>query len=260
VARPQVGDLPPTDGERWSRELLDALRERRFGARAWCDFVGDALRRSRTVRARRPDVVRQSRRWGALGLAAALPFGARPVAWWALWWALIDWHLGMLETAGGQARPLRPHDALTLARLWAAPVARRHPEPWLVAAAVASDAVDGLLARRAGPTRLGRDLDSTADTLFLDQALRGAVERRGLDPALLTLERARLAIGTVVVCRSYFGDSTPPPPMGQRELAAALAGTGAVLAAAGRPRAAEPLLGAAIGYRALIRLRASRRR
>jgi phosphatidylglycerophosphate synthase len=257
VAGAQITEPPRlTEGERWSRELLDALRERRFTPGAWGAFLGDALARSRAVRAGRPDVVRQSRRCGAAGLAAAAPFGAGPVAWCAVWWALIDWHLGMLETPDGDPRPLRAHDALTLARLWAAPVARRHPEPWLGAAALATDVADGALARRHGPTRLGRDFDSTADTLFLDQALRGAIEQRGLDPRLLTLERARLAIGAAVVCTAYFGRSEPPPPMGLRELAAALAGAGAVLAAAGRPRAAGPLLGAAIGYRALIRIRA----
>jgi phosphatidylglycerophosphate synthase len=164
----------------------------------------------------------------------------------------------MLETPAGDPRPLRAHDALTLARLWAAPIARRHPEPWLVAGALATDLADGVLARHGGSTRLGRDLDSTADTLFLDQALRGAVDRRGLDPALLTLERARLTIGAGIVLVSYFGRSEPTPAMGHRELAAVLAGAGLMLAAAGRPQPAEHLLGAAIGYRALIRVRASR--
>jgi phosphatidylglycerophosphate synthase len=256
VAGPQVG-RPLTEGEQWSRELLDRLRERRFAAAAWRDFLADAFERSRVTRARRPGVTRQSRRWGAAGLAAAVPFGARPAALWALWWALLDWHLGMLETPAGDPRPLRAQDALTLARLWAAPIARRHPEPWLVAAALASDVADGMLARRSGPTRLGRDFDSTADTLFLDQALRGAVEQRGLSPALLTLERARLAIGAAVVLASYFGRSEPTPAMAGRRPAAALAGAGLLLAAAGRPRAAERALGAAIGYRALIRVRAA---
>ncbi|MEA2478868.1 MAG: hypothetical protein QOJ07_790 [Thermoleophilaceae bacterium] len=220
--------------------------------------MAEGLRRSRVIRARRPELTRQSRRWGAAGLAAALPFGARPVLWWAGWWAMVDWHLGMMETPEGAPRPLRAHDALTLARLWAAPVARRHPTPWLVAAALATDLADGALARRAGPTRLGRDLDSTADTLFMDQALRGAIEQHGLDPALLTQERARLLVGSVLVLSAYFARSEPPPPMRDRQLAAALAAAGTVLASAGRRRPAERLLAAAIGYRTLIRVRASR--
>ena len=258
MARAQVAGDPgggPTEGERWARELLDDLRAARFGAPAWTDFLAESLRRARVVRARRPELVRQARRWGAIGLVAAAPFGLRPAAWWALWWALIDWHLGMLETAHGAPRPLRAQDALTLARLWAAPVARRHPAPALIAAALASDLADGALARRSGPTRLGRDLDSTADTLFLDQALRGAVDRHGLSPALLTLERARLMVGAALVCASYFGRSESTPPVSGREPAAALAAAGLLCATTGRPRPAERLLRAAIGYRALIRAR-----
>jgi phosphatidylglycerophosphate synthase len=178
------------------------------------------------------------------------------VASWAAWWATVDWHLGMVETADGRERGLVAADALTLARLWAVPIVRRHPEPWLVSAGMATDLLDGLLARRAGPTRLGRDFDSTADTLFLDAALRGACERHGLDPRLLELERARLVVGTAVTFARYFGASEPAPVQQNRGLAAVLAAAGALLAVSGRVRHAQPLLGAAIGYRSLIRVRA----
>src|SRR4051812_28371613 len=245
-----------TDGERWSRELLDRLRAERFSARAWVRFFDDAFLRARVVRARRPALVRQSRRWGAAGLAAAVPFGPRAAASWVLWWAMVDWHLGMAETRDGSERPLGAADALTLGRIWAAPVVRRHPRPWLVAIGMASDLADGMLARRAGPTRLGRDLDSTADTLFLDAALRGAVEQHGLLARIVTLERARLLVGTAVTLRSYLGDSQPAASQANRGLAAALAAGGALLAARGRPRAAEALIGAASGYRMLTRIRA----
>jgi hypothetical protein len=246
-----------TEGERWSRELLDRLRAERFTTAAWRRFFGDGFRRARTTRGRRPELVRQSRRWGAAGLAAAVPFGLRATASWVLWWAMIDWHLGMVETSDGRERPLAAADSLTLARLWAAPVVRRHPEPWLVAAGMITDLLDGLLARRAGPTRLGRDFDSNADTLFLDAALRGAAERGVLDRRLLDLERARLLVGAAVTLGSYFGESEPAPTQQNRGLAAVLAAAGALLAVSGRRRAAEPLIGAAIGYRTLIRARAS---
>src|SRR3954453_674905 len=194
-----------TEGELWSRELLDRLRAERFTPGAWRRFFGDGFRRARVVRARRPALVAQSRTWGAAGVVAALPFGARAAFSWAAWWAMVDWHLGMVETASGRERRLAAADALTLARLGAGPVGPRHPEPWLGPTGMATDLVDGLLARRAGPTRLGRDLDSTADTLFLDAALRGAVERDGLTVRVLALERARLLVGTAVTLRSYFG-------------------------------------------------------
>src|SRR4051794_26464606 len=245
-----------TDGERWSRELLDRLRADRFGVRAWARFFDDAFLRARVVRAGRPELVRQSRRWGAAGLAAAVPFGTRPALSWALWWTMVDWHLGMAETGEGAERPLGIADALTLGRIWAAPVVRRHPRAWLVALGMASDLADGVLARRAGPTRLGRDLDSTADTLFLDAALRGAVEQHGLDARIVTLERARLVVASAVTLRSYFGGSQPAPSQASRGLAAAMAAAGALLAVGGRPRPAETLIGAASGYRMLTRIRA----
>jgi phosphatidylglycerophosphate synthase len=245
-----------TEGEQWSRDLLDRLRAERFTPGAWRRFFGDGFQRARRTRARRPQLVAQSRTWGLAGLAAALPFGPRVAASWALWWAMVDWHLGMLETVEGRERQLAPADALTLARLWAAPIVRRHPEPWLVGAGMATDLLDGVLARRAGPTRLGRDFDSTADTVFLDAALRGATERHGLDPRLLELERARLLVGTAVTFASYFGASEPAAIQQNRRLAAVLAAAGGLLAVSGRPRLAEPLLGAAIGYRTLIRVRA----
>jgi phosphatidylglycerophosphate synthase len=245
-----------TEGERWSRELLDRLRDDRFTPAAWGRFFADGFRRARVTRGRRPALVRQSRRWGAAGLVTALPFGLQPAGSWALWWAMVDWHLGMAETADGDERLLSAADALTLTRLWAAPLVRRQPQPWLVAAGMATDVVDGVLARRAGPTRLGRDFDSTADTLFLDAALRGAVERHGLDPRLLALERARLVVGTAVTLGSYFGRSEPTPAQRNRGPAAVLASTGALLAVSGHTRAAEWLTGAAIGYRTLTRVRA----
>jgi phosphatidylglycerophosphate synthase len=258
VAGPQVGDdRPLTEGEQWSRDLLDRLRDRRFSPDAWREFVADALERARRTRARRPGLTAQSRRWGAAGLAAALPFGPRPAAWWATWWALVDWHLGMAETPAGEPRPLRAQDTLTLARLWVAPIVRHHPHPALLAAALATDVADGALARRAGPTRLGRDLDSTADTLLIDQALRGLIDAGKLPPSLLKLERARLALATAVVLTSYFARSEPTPPMSARRPAAALAGAGLLLAATGHRAAGTAALAAGSGYRALIRVSAS---
>ena len=246
-----------TDGERWAAELLDRLRAERFTARAWVRFLEESFRRARRDRGRRPEAVRQSRRWGVVGLAAAVPFGPGPALWWAGWWAMLDWHIGMLETHDGRPRQLCSADALTLARLWAAPVVRRHPAPAVVLALSASDVLDGTIARRAGPTRLGRDFDSAADTAFFVAVLRGAVDRGLLDPRLLAVERARLVAGGAVAVLSYFGGSKPPAGPGNRELAAVLAGAGGFLAVAGHKRPARPLIAAAIGARLLERMRAA---
>lgn len=249
-----------SEGERWARGALDELRARRFSARAVGSFLMASFERARVVRGRRPALVRRSRLLGAAGAMAAAPLGAGPLAAWMGWWAMLDWHLGMVEGPQGQQRDLGPADGLTLARLWAAPLVRRAPTPRLVLAGLTSDLLDGPLARRAGPTRLGRDFDIAADFSFGYAALAGAVEQRALPSWLLGAERGRLAIGAGVSLYSYFGRSRHPSRPRERPLAAVLAGTGALLAAGGRPRGAEPLLAAAIGLRTVDSVRGLRAR
>lgn len=246
------------EGERWARQALDELRASRFSGRAIGLFLLDSFERARLVRGRRPALVRRSRLLGAAGAVGAAPLGARPLAWWMGWWAMLDWHLGMVEGPHGEPRNLGAGDGLTLARLWAAPLVRREPTPWLVLAGLGSDLLDGPLARRAGSTRLGRDFDTAADLSFGYAALAGAVERRGLPSWLLGAERARGAIGAAVSLCSYFGTSVHPSRPRERRLAAVLAGAGALLAASGRARLAEPLLGSAIGLRTVDTLRGLR--
>ena len=171
---------------------------------------------------------------------------------------MLDWHLGMLETEAGDERPLGAADALTLARLWSCPLARRHPHPWLVVAGAASDLADGRLARVAGPTRLGRDLDSAADLALTQALLTAAIERGGVSAWLLHMERGRFLAGAAIELSSYFGLSKRPQAPADRELGAVLAAGGCLLAAAGRRRAADGLLAAAVGHRALIMLRSLR--
>jgi phosphatidylglycerophosphate synthase len=84
--------------------------------------------------------------------------------------------LGMAEGGDGvPRRRLSPADAVTLARFWLVPLtvaARRTPRglATIIASGGLTDAVDGHLARRYGRTRLGRDLDTTADLCFLTAA------------------------------------------------------------------------------------------
>ena len=146
---------------------------------------------------------------------------------------MLDWHLGMAETAGREpwARALGTADAVTLLRLWAAPLARRTAHPAVIAMASATDVVDGLLARRAGPTRLGRDLDSAADASFFHAALGGLIERGRLAPWLLAAERAHLLVVLAASVASYLGTSTRPATPEGRAIPACLGATGLLLAA-----------------------------
>lgn len=248
-----------SEGERWAREAVDRLRARRFSAPGLVELLAASLARARRVRASRPELVSQSRRFGAIGLAGSVPLGPRAVVRWLGWWAMLDWHLGMVESGGfgpgrgletdgepraraletdgePQRRALGVADALTLARLWAAPLARRTPHPAVIAVASATDVVDGLLARRAGPTRLGRDLDPAADACFFHAAVSGLVERGVLAPWILAAERANVIVAVAVGVARYVDASARPATAARRAIPATLGASGLLLAATTAPR------------------------
>ncbi|MBA3420691.1 MAG: CDP-alcohol phosphatidyltransferase family protein [Thermoleophilaceae bacterium] len=226
-----TGEL--SEGERWTREALDRLRARRFSAPGLVEFLAASFARAQRVRGRRPELVSQSRRFGAAGLAASAALGPRAMVRWLGWWAMLDWHLGMVESSGSErgARALSAADAVTLARLWAAPLARRAAHPAVIALASVTDVADGVLARRAGPTRLGRDLDSAADAAFFHATVGGLVERGSLGRWVLAAERAHLVVGLCLGSASYFGASARPATLEQRAIPASLGAAGLLLAA-----------------------------
>ena len=98
---------------------------------------------------------------------------------------MLDRHLGMAEGGDGVPRQrLSAADAVTLARFWlvpALPAAARSSATLSTVLALtgATDWLDGTLARRADRTRLGRDLDTTADLAFVTAAaMRGTTVGR----------------------------------------------------------------------------------
>lgn len=209
------------------------LRGGGFTPRAIARFLCASTGRAREQRAMRPATARRMRAWIALGAAgwAALalarrePFAGRTrsfVIWWALTWLMLDWHIGMLETEDGRPRNLGPADACTLLRVWLVPAAAGSPRPWICALALASDGLDGALARRDEPTRIGRDLEGLADVAFAVAALRGAVRRRWLGPSAAAAELVRIALGIAYSAAVWFGRAQPPEP---RVLHAARAAT-----------------------------------
>jgi CDP-alcohol phosphatidyltransferase len=98
------------------------------------------------------------------------------LAWWAD--GMADARLAPRMAEGGDGRPrarLSPADAVTLTRFWLVPalpaMARDAAAlPAVVVVRGVTDWLDGAVARRQGRTRLGRDLDSTADLAFLTTA------------------------------------------------------------------------------------------
>ena len=239
---------PRTDGERWTREQLELLLARRFTPRAIVAFLVASQRRANAVRAERHELARQARRWMAVGAAAhvAAERAARPgdLAWWAAVAAMLDWHLGMVETPDGEPRPLGPADAMTLTRAWLVPYAARAPTPAICLAAGLTDALDGRLARATAPTRAGRDLAGLVDFCFAVAARRGLRASDGIGASAVAAETVRTTAGLAYAVASYFGRAERPD---DTLLHAARATTvvriaGIAAAATGRRRLGEALL------------------
>lgn len=245
------GGHSPTEGERWTREQLEALLSRRFSPPAVVAFLIASQRRAASVRAQRPELARQSRRWLAAGTVAYLLGGRRRALWW---WGLVavmlDWHLGMVETEEGRPRPLGPADALTMARVWMAPLAHDGPAPALVLLAGATDVLDGRVARATAPTRIGRDLEGLADTAFFAFALDGAVRGRRLSRLAGGAELLRLAIGFGYAFAVWFGTAGRPDARVLRaaRLTTPVRVAGLAAAGAGRRRTGDALVLAGCGW------------
>lgn len=271
-----------TAGERWAREQLDALRVARFRPRAWISFLSASFERAADTRRARPGLAHQARTWSSIGLGAGLavsvwaprtclqaPRRSRFAVWWLATSAMLDWHLGMVEgPAGEEQERLTAADALTLARLWLVPLLAAQDDSAppsgptftaLIAAAATSDVVDGVLARRIGPTRLGSDLDKAADLMTLAAAARAAGRAGWLGPSAARLLTARSALPVIAVATTYFRTGQRPAidSIGvSRRLAPAV--FGGLAAAPFWPRAGAAITSAAsIASLALDRTRAT---
>ena len=211
-------------------------------------------------RAQRPALARQAARWGAAGggawagtvlvlrrRGAPAPSLAGGLAWWLAVWRMLDWHLGMAEGGDGLPRTrLSPADAVTLARFWLVPAlpaaARAGPAlPSLVAIGGATDWLDGALARRDGRTRLGRDLDTTADLAFFSFAALAAHRAGRLGPIGAGAIGLRHAAGLTLSLVAVFGRARRPA-IRARPWGGALRVAGLVLCVAGRQRAGTAIL------------------
>lgn len=212
-----------TDGERWAREVLAELREARYAPRAWGRFLARSFAFAAERRRERPQEHRTTMALGTAGLAAWLVVGlaGRPLLalagalWWALATLMLDWHLGMLEHPDGTR-----HDGLGAANVLSFLRAGTPPALFallaspagavLLAAAGASDVVDGWLARRHGETRLGRWLDGSVDGLVLGAAALGALHAGRAPTWLVALVLVRYGLPWLVVATVYFARAAAP--------------------------------------------------
>jgi hypothetical protein len=249
--------MPPlTEGELWARRELQELLDARLNPIAFGRFLWRSWQRSAEVRRARPELARRAYGWMLAGAAlwvALAAGGAEPfrrrlrggLAWWAATALMLDWHLGMLESDDGQPRNLAAADALTLARAWLVPVALDSPTPLVCGAAAATDVLDGVLARRAGPTRAGRDLEGLVDACFGASALVGARRRGWIGRPSVAAELARLGAGFGYALYVYFGRATAPDPAVTRaaRITTPVRAAGLIAAGAGRRRLADALVG-----------------
>lgn len=257
-----------TEGELWTREQLALLIDAGFRPRAVGGFLAASQRRANRIRNERPHTAAGARAataagaagWVALALAGVQPYRRRVRAgllWWALTGAMLDWHLGMVETEDGRPRPLGAADAVTLVRVWLVPVAADSPTIAVCTLAAASDWLDGTLARRAEPTRIGRDLEGLADACFAVAALRGARARGWLGTWPAAGELARLLAGTGYALWAYFARAGAPDPEVTRaaRVTTPVRTAGLVAAAAGlrRPATALVIGGSAVSVAAVAR-------
>jgi phosphatidylglycerophosphate synthase len=259
-----------TEGELWTSEQLRRLRAARFRPLAVARFLRASQRRAAQVRRARRETARREARWaligaaGWLGLAAlgAEPFRRRlrsGLCGWTVTIAMLDWHLGMLETPDGRPRNLGAADAATLLRAWLVPAVADAPSPLLYTVGFATDALDGRLARASEPTRLGRDLEGLVDAAFTLAALRGACRSGSLGRVAAGCEAVRLGVGAGCALTSYFGHARAPDPrLAAGKLLAPVRAAGLVAAACGRRRLGECLVAGGSAASALTALAALR--
>ena len=250
-----------SEGENWARQLLADLRAAGFGLHAWRRFVARSLERADERRRERAREHRQTLVLGALGLAAwaalalagELTLAAAGAAWWALTILMLDWHLGMLERRDGTPiGTIGLPNLLSLARVGAVP-ALPALAPALLAAALASaaatNALDGLLARRRDQvSRLGFWLDGVADALVLSTVAVVAAADGKLPVWAAVLVVARFALPAAAIVGSYFLMLQPPSarPVRGRVVGIAL-WAGLVIALLDAPLGAELTALGAVG-------------
>jgi phosphatidylglycerophosphate synthase len=244
-----------TSGEQWAQAELRQLRARRFTPAAVVAFLAASERRADDVRRARPALARRARRWelagavawSSLALGGREPFRRRAVsglAWWGLVAAMLEWHLGMIESEDGEPRDLGSADALTLARAFLVPVIADNLDTAALTTAAVSDVLDGMAARATVPTRAGRDLEGLVDAAVLAAALRCAHRTGRLSPAVIALELGRITAGFGYTVAVYFALAQAPSEtvLGAGRLTTPLRLTGLIAAGRGWRRSADTLL------------------
>lgn len=159
MLRPLAAGVGPGSSRAATDDLLRDLAAGGWRPAAWARFLASAAERSADQARLHPRALAEVTALHGLLLAVAPPSGRR---WVSTSWLLASTHLGLLEARSH----LGPADLLTLTRgNLPAIVSARHP--WLASLAMATDFVDGRLARGTGTTTpFGAYADAFADAAF----------------------------------------------------------------------------------------------
>jgi phosphatidylglycerophosphate synthase len=154
----RAGCSVEAESRAFTNTVLTALRADRWSPKGWARFVGRVTVRSLEQIGAHPRAAIEVTLLHGLFIAVARGRGRR---WIATSWLMASIHLGLL----GRRRSIGWATAISLARAnlaaTGAPLGR-----WVGVVAVASDRLDGAVARRQGPTMFGSYADALADAAF----------------------------------------------------------------------------------------------
>ena len=218
-----MGAEPGPTGPEWTRSELGRLKAAGYRPRAWARFTINAFARSLEDALRLPRARRQALIISGLGLAGwclmllVTPSAVWGIAWWAFVALMVLTHLGMVDGAPGADPGLGLPNLLSLARAWLVPVlipaaASAVAFAGVLMAALATDGLDGRIARRTGrETRLGKQLDHAID--YALGTLAGALAwAQGWLPGWVgALVILRFALPVVALLAFYFVRADLPP-------------------------------------------------
>jgi hypothetical protein len=146
------------DSRAFTDTALAELRAAKWAPVGWARFAGRITARSAQQVADHPRAAVE-----ATALHAAFLAGSRGLGrvWILSSWVMAITHLGLLGPRSSMGWP----NAVSLARA-NLPVTGQRLGRWLGLVALASDKLDGTLARRTSPTMFGFYADSLADAAF----------------------------------------------------------------------------------------------
>jgi len=160
--KPAETPSAPSASRAVTDSLLSDLRRDRFRPGGWARFLARATAQSLRDAAERPQAVLQLTALHAGFAALRVERGRAGITWIGGSWFLAVTHLGLLDNRRG----LGAADLLTLTRA-NLPAVAPQAKAAVVVTAVATDVLDGPLARWSGTTTpFGRDADSLADAAF----------------------------------------------------------------------------------------------